>query len=918
MKKRMISIFLCIIILSSQIVANASLGYDEIPSFLQAADIINKVSDDIDSFVTRGDFAMLAAKLVNLDNYTPQVTNNIFIDVPTDNECFKSIQTLKELGIISGSGNGLFEPYEPITLEAASKILIHILGYEYMAINDNYSVVANKKKLLNGVETSDKGNLTYDNVYKMIYNTLEANISASNTVDGFAENSGNDIFMSKRLGIYKIEGIVTDNGATSLYGDPSVDEGNLVIGGTKFANDSGITDVVGYNVTAYYRHDNSHGKDRVIYIYSDNTKTLTISSEDLYDYDKSSYTYSYYRSDDATKKTKARISTAYSLIYNGRLFSADTVLPDFTYNESEMMIPSNGYVTLIDSDGNNVYDIVSIWDYKNYLVSAIDSKNFIIYGDKDFTPGNINLKSAENSLNVVSNADTRVSFSNIRVDDVASVALSADGKHADIRISIKRINEYITAEDDYECQTENNSYYLSAEYKKYKNDNQISMSGKTASMYLAFDDRVVCIKNSKQAGRSYARLIALGVTSSLSAKVEAKVITQDNALSIYTIADNVKIDGKKYEKYNAQEIFDYLNNFNAESEFYGLIVIGFNSENEINYIDTPYYESLGNPNSAYESNDSLHVISGAEKQVVQCISGIYSFDGNFMANTNSMRLSIGDNAEKAEDDTVFTTITDNKTVKSINGLIAEYIGFSMTAGTGIADIVIVVREHSLNVFNGTQELYVVLGVTDCINSNGDTVKKITVTDGRYIRDYMTESEDTLICKCGSVYCSNTPIVVDRGDIVRFYLNQSGVIPNKGIFVMYDKSTDTQWSYLGELLHDGTPKDPNRKILAISDFRVKYALLKGELLDSEDQCAYWNIDYFPFRMYAEYRGGIYTTTPGSDMKKYFSMRDAHVIEVDLKRGTFENLLTSDIVPNNGKTYLLLTNKSVPYCIVSYAE
>ena len=242
----------------------------------------------------------------------------------------------------------------------------------------------------------------------------------------------------------------------------------------------------------------------------------------------------------------------------------------------------------------------------------------------------------------------------------------------------------------------------------------------------------------------------------------------------------------------------------------------------------------------------------------------------------------------------------------------------MTAGTGIADIVIVVREHSLNVFNGTQELYVVLDVADCINSNGDTVKKITVTDGRYIRDYMTESEDTLICKCGSGYCSNTPIVVDRGDIVRFYLNQSGVIPNKGIFVMYDKSTDTQWSYLGELLHDGTPEDPNRKILAISDFRVKYALLKGELLDSEDQCAYWNIDYFPFRMYAEYRGGIYTSTPSSDMKKYFSMRDAHVIEVDLKRGTFENLLTSDIVPNNGKTYLLLTNKSVPYCIVSYAE
>ena len=918
MKKRMISIFLCIIILSSQIVANASLKDDEIPSFLKATNIISTVSDDTVGFVTRGDFAILAAKLVNLDNYTPQVTDNIFVDVPTDKECFNAIQTLKELGIVSGSGNGLFEPDEPITLEAAAKILIHILGYEYMVVNNNYSVVANKKKLLNGVKTSGEGNLTYDNIYRMIYNTLEADVSDSNTVDGFARSRGYDIFMSKRLGIYKIEGIVTDNGVTSLYGDPAVDEGNFVIDGKKFVNDSGITDVVGYNVTAYYRSDNSHGEDRVIYIYSDNTETLTISSEDLFDYDESSYTYSYYRSDDAAKKKKVRLSTDYSLIYNGRLYSANTALPEFAYTGSEMMIPSNGYITLIDSDGNNLYDIVSIWDYKNYLVSAIDSKNLIIYGDEDFTPGSISLKSAENSLNVISNADTRVNFSHIRVDDVASVALSADGKHADIRISVKKINEYITAEDDFMCQTENNSYYMSAEYKKYKNDNEISMSGKIAAMYLTFDDRIVCIKNSKQTDKSYARLIALRLTKSLSAKVEAKVITQDNSLSIYTVADKVKIDGKNYKNHNAQEIYDYLNNFNAMSEFYGLIVIGFNSKNEINYIDTPYYESIGNPNAAYESNDSLHVISGAEKKLAQCISGVYSFDGNFLANTNSMRLSIGDNAEKAEDDTIFTTIADTKTVRPINNLLAEYIGFSMTAGTGIADIVIDVREHTLGVFDGKQQLYVVLSVGNCLNANGDTVKHITVTDGRYIRDYMTESEDTLICKCGSVHCSNTPIVVDKGDIVRFYLNQSGVIPNKGIFVMYDKSTDTQWSYLDELLHDGTPEEPNRKILAISEFRAKYALLKGELLDSEDQCAYWNIDYFPFRMYAEYRGGIYTSTPSSDMKKYFSMRDAHVIEVDLKRGTFENLLTSDIVPNNGKTYLLLTNKSVPYCIVSYAE
>ena len=239
-------------------------------------------------------------------------------------------------------------------------------------------------------------------------------------------------------------------------------------------------------------------------------------------------------------------------------------------------------------------------------------------------------------------------------------------------------------------------------------------------------------------------------------------------------------------------------------------------------------------------------------------------------------------------------------------------------GTGLADIVIDVREHSLNVFNGTQELYVVLDVADCINSNGDTVKKITVTDGRYIRDYMTESEDTLICECGSGYCSNTPIVVDRGDIVKFYLNQSGAIPKKGIFVMYDKSTDTQWSYSNELSHNGTPDEPTKKTIDINNFRAQYALIKGQLLDSEDQSAYWNIDYFPFRMYTDYRGSIHTTTPGSDIKKYFSMRDAHVIEVDLRRGTFENLLISDIIPNGGKTYLLLVNKNVPYCIVSYTE
>jgi hypothetical protein len=72
--------------------------------------------------LTRGQFAKVVvdAFQLNLDNYQTQS----FPDVPNTHIFYKHINTLKELGIVSGFRDGLFRPDDTITRAMAMKLIV--------------------------------------------------------------------------------------------------------------------------------------------------------------------------------------------------------------------------------------------------------------------------------------------------------------------------------------------------------------------------------------------------------------------------------------------------------------------------------------------------------------------------------------------------------------------------------------------------------------------------------------------------------------------------------------------------------------------------------------------------------------------------------------------------------------------------
>lgn len=102
-----------------------------------------------DTEITRGDFATAALK----NMIKPVEFKENFIDVLENESYYDAVGTLKELGIVKGSGDNLFKPEDPVTKEEALYIISEVLEYTGRMIKKTGS-----KKL---EEYSDYAELTW-------------------------------------------------------------------------------------------------------------------------------------------------------------------------------------------------------------------------------------------------------------------------------------------------------------------------------------------------------------------------------------------------------------------------------------------------------------------------------------------------------------------------------------------------------------------------------------------------------------------------------------------------------------------------------------------------------------------------------------------------------------------------------------
>lgn len=128
-------------------------GYDDITNHGWARNILNALyakgimknlrgdSFGTDDRITRGEFATLLVKGLNIPlNYPTDQTKSTFTDVgpgaATETWSYKYIETAARAGIVTGTKEGEFAPYTPITREQASVMIARALKLK-LPINDD-------------------------------------------------------------------------------------------------------------------------------------------------------------------------------------------------------------------------------------------------------------------------------------------------------------------------------------------------------------------------------------------------------------------------------------------------------------------------------------------------------------------------------------------------------------------------------------------------------------------------------------------------------------------------------------------------------------------------------------------------------------------------------------------------------------
>lgn len=320
-----------------------------------------------EEMITRSAFVSMAVRMSGMDAnlYSEYPDDFPFADVRADDIAFPYVRAAYEMGVINGNGDGHFYGQNPINIQQATKILVTLLGYKEKAealggYPHGYMKVGNEIDLYSGVDISASSEaLGINTAYELVMNALESTFSLISAIGDSTEYAPSDkMYMSQTLDIYKIEGVVEQNEYTSLYGTSEISEGRIEIDGLILdVADTNAAEFIGQYVNCYFKEED--GKEKIIYIEANEAenRVLTLTSREV---ELSSSLSEIIYTEDGKDK-KAKLQSDAILIRNGNM----------TTLSASTLFPTNGEITLISNDGDNVYDVVCVYDYRTVVAKVV-------------------------------------------------------------------------------------------------------------------------------------------------------------------------------------------------------------------------------------------------------------------------------------------------------------------------------------------------------------------------------------------------------------------------------------------------------------------------------------------------------------------------------------------------------------------
>ena len=573
--KKILSLLICICLTICTVTVPALAHDSVVPK--RVAGLLNAIGvtrteDNVDAgaTVSRGQFAVYAARLAG-ERFTGEA-KKYYIDIPEGSFCFEAVSVLANLGALSVPEDKIFNPNNPITYSEACKILMCVLNFTDYAeakggYPTGYEYMARQTDLNMGLDGTE---MTFKNVMQMLYNSCHIKLLDVGGIEDSYVNwtTGKETILSLSRDIYYIEGRIDKTDVVSLTDNTPLKKGLVEINGVSVrAGDTGIENVIGHYVEAYYVKDTDDRPGTMFYYY-DKSETITIDIDDFNNYDSGVLSYA----DKEEDKIKTlNISTDVPVLLNGELERND--IPAAFENTNYGHIEITYY--------NNEIVLVNIKRAETMVIKYTNEIQKMVWDEYRSGVNFVFDESAYDKLSVyVKESGTKVTFDYMQKGQVLTIYRSASGKIVEMYVSDSSITGTISQIDDDGVKIDGVLYKINKELENY-----IGLEiGIHATFYFDANGSI-CVMEPVVADANFVYLYDVsGEYSVFDQAVKFKVFTLNSEHKILDVILPVTVDGDTVE--TVDELLDKLDATGDMGTYRQLVGIKLNAKGEIKSIDT--------------------------------------------------------------------------------------------------------------------------------------------------------------------------------------------------------------------------------------------------------------------------------------------------------------------------------------------
>lgn len=733
-----------------------------------------------DTIVSRERFAKELLSFHNLNGHAYGI-NSYYYDVGRDNTYLSFINAVTERGLMQGS-DGYFRPSDSVTNLEILKCVVCALGYGEVAAQDGwptgYSKIAMDLDLTDGMKNGINSEATVGDMVTIFYNALYVPVMEAKLTSGTpAYEVNNDVtFMEKVYDIYKAEGVINRTSLTSLQGGASGWDDNYVQVGatTYYVSDErvGISDYIGYYVELYYRDIDDK---EIIAFYPKKNKELIIPSDKFESYNNG--TIKYIESD---RIKRVNLSKNPVVIYNGVTVTS--------YDDSIFNI-KKGSIELISNNNSSDYNIVKIYDYKNYVVSSASEKvNSIFTGGK----GEIFKLDSYERVFIRDKNKNRKALSDLKEWNVISVGESKDKSVLYITVSEEqhqgRINSY--GVDDYGNRVitlGDTEYTTDSDF--YKNTGFDLKGGVSITLYLDYRGEAAYARASTQdEDWKYGYLMnILGEEGMDDYKV--RVFTSSGGAEEFGLANKVTIDSMRKTNDDVVRYLSTAEDSKIEPQLIKYVV----DKEIITKIDTQQVSDSETKETSLSedlSKKEMRFSRDTNRFFIYDYDNLWDYTSYFTAlrmSSASLTFVVPDKLEdKRKNTRLFATYSGNSYFNSRWDKVQVVSAYDIDAENGdLAKAFVVETGTETLSYHGSW--YVIEDIKTTLNSYGDIVKELSLYKSRqsglvsytvaehvsYFNMSYNSSEDNGIYGNKSI---KVPLEkLEKGDVINIATNPLGEI-----------------------------------------------------------------------------------------------------------------------------------------------